>query len=72
MVVIILCNIVYYHIYVTGTESGIQNSEDGSCVIERKQGGGADGCADKSVGFDCTCAKLPTQEGEADDCDIIK
>ena len=43
---------------VTGTESGIWNSEDGSCVIERKQGRDTSGCTGEAVGFDCACAKL--------------
>ena len=45
-------------IYVTDTESGIRNSEDGSCIIERNQGGNDSRWTGKSVGFDCTHAKL--------------
>ena len=29
-----------------------------SCIIERRWGGDASGCAGESVGFDCVCAKL--------------
>ena len=37
---------------VTGPESGMQNLEDGPCIIERKQGGDTGGCAGESVGFE--------------------
>ena len=47
---------------VTGTESGTQNLEDGSCIIERKQGRDAGGCAGELVGLDCTCTKLSHQK----------
>ena len=43
---------------VTGTETGIWNSEDGLCITERKQGGHTSGCVGESVRFDCTCTKL--------------
>ena len=46
---------------VTGMERGIQNLEDGLCVIERKQGRDAGGCAGKLVRFDCAYAKLSHQ-----------
>ena len=43
---------------VTGMERGIQNLEDGSCIIGRKQGGDTGRCTGMSVRFDCTCAEL--------------
>ena len=46
---------------VTGMESGIWNLEDGSCIIERKQGGNTGGCAASQLDLTVHVKRFPAQ-----------
>ena len=49
---------------VTGLQSGMQNSEEGLCIIERKQGGDAGRCMGESVGFAAHVQSFPLKKGK--------